>query len=698
METVAQVGDQYYTSLADAINAVDDTNKTVTVLKNISLTDTVEINKNVTIDLNGNDITATDARALWVKSGDVTITGNGKVTTTGSTGTSFASSSSVIRVGDIAANDKAASLTIGANVTVSSDYCYGITVFGNNDTDNDKTTSDITLVVNGKVAVTGSQTAISGNGTNTLSATTMIIDRNAEVTSTNDYAIYHPGKGTLTVNGKVEGQGGIEVKSGTVVINKGATVQANSTTQGHEANNNGTSTSGYAIAAISNSGYVGDPTVTITGGTITGKAIILADGTADNTGVVTAKSNTIATDPKYMWMETGESEKPYKLVEAVVVTFNANNGSETPATKTQMIPKGIQTKLDANTFELENMTFDRWNNMADGTGDKSYTDGESVTLTDDLTLYAQWTDEATEYVKLFTTLELLDRTEIRLYIYGPKEGTSLEDYTVTAEFRNNETVNKPVNEGEVRYDTSGAEYRWFYVASARSIDMADKVTIKIWKDSEVVQTLTTSVQQICEENIKTPGTSQKAITLFTSLLDYGAQAEKLFTNKDEYVNKNYSIGEAVIAAEEIPVYETTLAYDPESGLLEPAPTLNMAESISINVYFKPSEGDATEAGKSLYKFTIDGNEIQASDVIIRQGWYLLIVNGIKANQLQNDHTISVTNRENGKSSSVTMSPLSYAYTNRDNADGGTYDKGNLGHLCKAFNIFSDACIASFGKG
>jgi len=300
----------FYFTLAEAFAAAQS-GDTIKLLADVNLTATQEISKSMTIDLNDHNITANGARALWVKSGDVTITGSGIVSATGN----VEASSSVIRVGDNAANTNTAKLTIGAGVTVSSDKCYGVTVFGLNDKDNDKTTSDIELVLNGKVNVTGTASAVSGNGTSTLSATTITI--NGEVTAANDYAIYHPGKGTLTVNGKVEGKGGIEAKGGSVTINTGAIVTATATAQDHSAYNNGASTSGYAIAAVSNPNYAGEPVVTITGGTITGKAIILADFNAPNNGTVTATSNEITIDDGYKWVE--ETAGTYKLVEATYV-------------------------------------------------------------------------------------------------------------------------------------------------------------------------------------------------------------------------------------------------------------------------------------------------------------------------------------------------------------------------------------------
>ena len=305
----------YYATLADAI-ATAQSGETITLLSDIALTATVNITKDLTIDLNGHDITATNARALHVKSGDVTITGSGTIS---AGGTDLDETSSVIRVGDSAANTAAAKLTIESGVTVSSDRCYGITAFGNNDKDSNKATADITLTVDGTVSVSGNQAAISGNGTNTLSATTMTI--NGTVTAANDYAIYHPGKGTLTVNGTVTGYGGIEAKSGTVTIADTAHVTANAQTQSHTANNNGTSTSGYAIAAISNTGYVGDPTVIINSNGVSGKVIMLVDGNADLNAVVKANSNyeSILSDDGFEW-KYDENDGVYVLTEVVDYT------------------------------------------------------------------------------------------------------------------------------------------------------------------------------------------------------------------------------------------------------------------------------------------------------------------------------------------------------------------------------------------
>ena len=388
---VAEVNSVQYPTLAGAVEAAA-AGDTVTLLADIALTETQTISKDLTLDLNGHNITADGARALWVKSGDVTITGEGTISASGA----IDASSSVIRVGDSAANANKAKLTVGKDVTVSSDKCYGITVFGLNDTDNDKTTSDIELVMNGTVSVTGTASAISGNGTTTLSATTMTI--NGTVEATDDYAIYHPGKGTLTVNGTVEGKGGIEAKGGAITINAGATVKATATEQSHSAYNNGASTSGYAVAAVSNPNYSGEPTVTILGATIDGKAIILADFEAENVGVVKATVNTIATDDGYDWNERAEGEYYLEKVYELTIVLKTDTDDDYPVKV-----DGVSADEDrleyvyfkGDTIEWPALTRDGYPSytkmVSSGDGLVEFT--ETTMPGSDLTVFIKWTGD-----------------------------------------------------------------------------------------------------------------------------------------------------------------------------------------------------------------------------------------------------------------------------------------------------------------
>ncbi len=71
------------------------------------------------------------------------------------------------------------------------------------------------------------------------------------------------------------------------------------------------------------------------------------------------------------------------------VTFNANGGSGTM--QPQTFKDGETKALAANAFTYQCHTFVKWNTVADGSG-TSYADVQEVTITENITLYAQWSN------------------------------------------------------------------------------------------------------------------------------------------------------------------------------------------------------------------------------------------------------------------------------------------------------------------
>jgi uncharacterized repeat protein (TIGR02543 family) len=71
------------------------------------------------------------------------------------------------------------------------------------------------------------------------------------------------------------------------------------------------------------------------------------------------------------------------------VVFDANTGTGTMSD--QNIVSGAATALTTNSFTKIGYTFSGWNTNADGISGTSYTDGQSVTITAGVTLYAKWT-------------------------------------------------------------------------------------------------------------------------------------------------------------------------------------------------------------------------------------------------------------------------------------------------------------------
>ena len=286
---VAKIDDTYYKTLADAIAAVSD-DATITLLKDVTGTSTLSVNKTVTIDLNGHKITGGDTRAIHVTGGTLTLTGTGVVTSKKTS--AFDPNSSVIRVGDNNGDsNRAAGLILDENVTVDAPESYGVSVFGN------KTTETVT--VKGKIFA-GVAAAISGNGSTGYGNTTITIEPSAEVVSTGYTGIYHPQAGKLIIKGgTIKGLSAIESKSGetTIEVDGNPTITATGEVS-HGENNNGKSTSGYAIAVVNNKHYTGNASVTIKSGKYTGVIAVVNDQVdSGKNGTISITGGLFSSDP-----------------------------------------------------------------------------------------------------------------------------------------------------------------------------------------------------------------------------------------------------------------------------------------------------------------------------------------------------------------------------------------------------------------
>jgi hypothetical protein len=296
---VAAIGDKGYKTLAAAI--ADAANGEIKLLKDVTLTATQDITANVTIDLNGHKITGDAKRVFQVKSGTLTLTGEGTLKSTG-----VSSGSSVIRVGDGGDTTKktgstAAGLELGKDVTIEAPDSYGVSVFGSDTTE--------TVVIDGTIHA-GLAGALSGNGIASYDGTTITINATAELTSEKAAAIYHPQAGTLTIKGgTIKGASGIEVKAGdtSVTVDGNPTITATGEVK-HSENNNGNSSSGYSIALVENKNYAAGATVTINSGSYTGPVAILQDNavTEDQKGTLTIKGGIFSDDPS-IYCATGLS-------------------------------------------------------------------------------------------------------------------------------------------------------------------------------------------------------------------------------------------------------------------------------------------------------------------------------------------------------------------------------------------------------
>ena len=244
-------GDGTVKKTADSTNIKGGNVKQIKLLKDVTnggwTLDSSSVGAEVVLDLNGHTISYNGANRYYATLNvytKVTIK-NGTVKYEGSKRGAI----DLVGQGD---------LTIERDVTI--DGGDGFAIF---------TSGTSKLTVNGKVTANGNY-AIAGNGSKDaggyIDSCDIIVNEGAEISASNGIAIYHPEKGTVTINGgTITGHTGIEMCAGQLVVNGGSI-----TSNGDNMDATGSQNAildGAAISIINRNYPGGVPTAVIKGGT-----------------------------------------------------------------------------------------------------------------------------------------------------------------------------------------------------------------------------------------------------------------------------------------------------------------------------------------------------------------------------------------------------------------------------------------------
>ena len=228
---------------------------------------------NVTLDLNGKNITLASGNFIHVCNGTLTIEGEGMISEADPW------KAPVIVTGSATPTDTSYSnLIVGEKVTLKG-YC-GIQI---NTLNTDSTTGNATdvyginVTVNGKLVgcTDGADSNATGTGIEVKSAlkTTEGNVPNITLTETSDVSangpgVYAAGYANWKMAGKVSGTEAVAIKSGKFEIT-GGTYSANGRYMDPPQSNDGSDLTGAAISITTDDNYAGHIEVTITGGTFT---------------------------------------------------------------------------------------------------------------------------------------------------------------------------------------------------------------------------------------------------------------------------------------------------------------------------------------------------------------------------------------------------------------------------------------------
>ena len=258
--SLVRVGNKYYETFEEALANISS-NDVITLISDVKLKDTVIINKNVNIDLNGNDIMA-PSKVFLVQGGTLNINGKGTIKETepnygaimviGSTDSSD-TDYSVLDVG----KDVTLEGWSGIFITHDSSKSYGVSVnFAGiiNSVDDVSGEKGIGIYVNGNIKDKNNSPLVT------------ILD-GAKINSTGN-GLYIAGYSVFNINeADITGvEAGIGIKSGILNIDGAKVTGTGIDKTPTEGDNNGIKASGAAIQIESNNGYTGDIELNIKSG------------------------------------------------------------------------------------------------------------------------------------------------------------------------------------------------------------------------------------------------------------------------------------------------------------------------------------------------------------------------------------------------------------------------------------------------
>lgn len=347
----AQIGETTYETLAEAIAAAT-AGQTVTLLTDLDLSTkglTIAANKDVTLDLNGKTLKVANTNSGNIKVvGKLTLkdstdtdkngTGTGKVWT--ETPYIYGSQDKVLITAIDGGTFTMESGLIDAASSIADNTDYGqfaVSVQNEN--------ADATVIINGGCIKAGWY-AIAGNGQDTTYNGNITVNGGI-LESTADYAIYHPHRGTTTINGGVVfgAAGGVSLNRGKLIVNNGIITSKGTGTTGDW----GDGTGNQNAAAINVNAQYGSTSVEIKGGKITAEkdAILLTNG-KDGTISVSGGTFSSAVKEEYCaegYTPTANADGTYGVVEAATAVGDGTEAN--PYTLEQLGAMTRQEYIDA---------------------------------------------------------------------------------------------------------------------------------------------------------------------------------------------------------------------------------------------------------------------------------------------------------------------------------------------------------------
>lgn len=175
-------------------------------------------------------------------------------------------------------------------------------------------------------------------------------------------------------------------------------------------------------------------------------------------------------------------------VTGLTVTFDANEGTGTMATLTA--DANGKVTIPKNTFTKNLYDFTGWNTVADGAGD-AYKEGDVITLTESITLYAQWQKQGAIVVECTVTYDANGGEGETVDIFSPYIQNGIA-FVVDNEFTRDGYIFKGWN---TKADGTGTSY-----AEGDTFDITEDVVLYAIWESDGTQIEDPSIIEDPEDN------------------------------------------------------------------------------------------------------------------------------------------------------------------------------------------------------
>ena len=246
----------------------------------------------------------------------------------------------------------------------------------------------------------------------------------------------------------------------------------------------------------------------------------------------------------------------------------------------------------------------------------------------------------------------------------------------------NGTVTKvPVSEAQTNTTINAEKTYYRFPCEVASYEMTQDIKAQMFDgNGKCGKEYTYTVRDYAQYLIDHVDLYQDAYPFAVAMLNYGACSQKYFNKAvDELANKYLNVNELEILDRFEGYIDNFVANKAENKVLGQFAGLSMVlkSETTLNIFYEPKEG----MDVSKLKFLVDGKEITP---VKRDQYYILSLENIRANELENSKTFTVTDGTNTLSGDYCAMMYCYQVLH---AAVGTYED-DLVTLVKAFSAYA----------